>query len=68
MASQGTRGWSSWVHGGSLGVGKAKADGFEMRNLMKSPTHRDGRDTRSFVKGYSLSSCSSDNKSTEPYI
>jgi len=28
-------GWSSWVHGGSLGVGKAKADGFEMSNRLR---------------------------------
>jgi len=30
-------GWPSWAHGGSLGVGKVKADELEMRNLMKSP-------------------------------
>jgi len=42
-------GWSSWVHGGSLGIGKAKADGLEVRNLMKSPMHGDGRVTHSFV-------------------
>jgi len=42
-------GWSSWVHGGSLGVRKVKADGLEMRNLMKLPKHGDRRDTRSFA-------------------
>jgi len=45
----GHEGWSSWVHGGSLGVGKVKADGLEVRNLMKSPMHGDGRDTLSFA-------------------
>ena len=42
-------GWSSWAHGGFLGVGKAKADVLEMRNLTKSPLHQDGRETLSFV-------------------
>jgi len=42
-------GWPSWAHGGSLGVGKVKADELEMRNLMKSPMHGGGRDTRSFA-------------------
>ena len=42
-------GWSSWVHGGSLGVGKVKADELEMRNLMRSPMHGDRRDTWSFA-------------------
>ena len=37
-------GWSSWVHRGPLGVWKVKADGLEMKNLMKSPMHGDGRD------------------------
>ena len=42
-------GWPSWAHGGSLGVGKVKADRLEVRNLMKSPMHGDGRDTLSFA-------------------
>ena len=42
-------GWPSWAHGDSLGVGKVKVDELEMRNLMKSPMHGDGRDTRSFA-------------------
>ena len=37
-------GRSSWVHGGFLGVGKAKTDGLEMKNLIKSPMHEDGRE------------------------
>jgi len=40
-------------YGGSLGAGKAKTDGLEMRNLMKLPMHGDG--TQSFVNlGYSV--------------
>ena len=40
----------------SLGVGKANADGLDVRNLMKSPMHGEGRVTLSFVNlGHSVS-------------
>ena len=39
----------------SLGVGKVNADGLDVRNLMKSPMHGEGRVTLSFVNlGHSV--------------
>jgi len=37
------------AHESSLDIGKANAAGLDVRNLMKSPMHGEGRVARSFV-------------------